>query len=197
MTDNIDMNDYELVSLAQEGSEEAINLIYQRYKPIIIKKSKHAIFSATHHGIEISDIMQEGFIGLEEAIRNFSQDQEATFYTFAVLCIDREIVNYLRKTTRGKNRALNEAIILDDTLEKEIKDDMDIEKNLFSRDDETHIIDETRKILTPFELRVFDMKIAGYSFEEISEELGKDLKSLYNTFHRIKIKIRKNMSDDD
>ena len=193
----MDTNDYELVSLAQEENEEAINLIYQKYKPIIIKKSENAILSATHHGIEISDIMQEGYIGLEEAIRNFSQDQEATFYTFALLCIDRKIVNYLRKTTRGKNRALNEAVILDDTLVRKIKDDTDVEMTLFYKDDESHIIEDTRKVLTPFELRVFDMRIGGYTFEEISEKLGKDLKSIYNTFHRIKLKNQRNMNVDD
>ena len=191
------MNDYELVSLAQEGNEDAINLIYQKYKPIIIKKSKNAIFSATHHGIEISDIMQEGYIGLEEAIRNFSQNQDASFYTFALLCIDREILNYLRKTTTGKNKILNDAVILDDTVTKGLKDSIDIETSLFWKDDENHLIEDTRKILTPFELKVFDMKIEGYTFEEISDKLGKDVKSIYNTFHRIKIKIRKSMNDSE
>ena len=58
-------NDYELVSLAQENNEEAIKILYQKYKPIIIKKSEHAILYLSHHGIEINDIMQEGFIALD------------------------------------------------------------------------------------------------------------------------------------
>ena len=89
----MEYNDYELVLLAQEGNEDASNLIYQKYKPIVVKKSKNAIIYATHHGIEISDIMQEGYIGLEEAIKSFLPgDNKATFYTFANLCIDRKIV---------------------------------------------------------------------------------------------------------
>ena len=93
-------NDYELVFLAQEGNEDAINAIYDKYKPIIVKKSKNAIVFVSHHGIDINDIMQEGFIGLEEAIRNFSQDTEASFYTFAMLCIDRKIMNYCHHPNR-------------------------------------------------------------------------------------------------
>lgn len=192
----MNLNDYELVSLAQEGNEEAINLIYQKYKPIIIKKSKYAILSATHHGIEISDIMQEGYIALDEAIKSFSQDQDATFYTFALLCIDRQIFNFLRKTTTGKNRVLNDAVILDDALTLGIKDNIDIESSLFCKDVENNLIEDAKKVLTPFELKVFDMKMNGYSFEEISDKLNKDLKSIYNTFHRIKIKIKKMLKDN-
>ena len=55
----MEYNDYELVALAKEGNEDAVNLIYQKYKPIIVKKSENMIVRANHHGIEISDIMQE------------------------------------------------------------------------------------------------------------------------------------------
>ena len=168
----MEYNDYELVLLAQEGNEDASNLIYQKYKPIVVKKSKNAIIYATHHGIEISDIMQEGYIGLEEAIKSFLPgDNKATFYTFANLCIDRKIVNYLRKSTKGKEKVL--------------------------RDYEEKIIEKIRKELTEFELKVFELKIRGYDFLEIANSLNKDVKSIYNTFHRIKIKIKKVFEEDN
>ena len=144
-------NDYELVCLAQEGNEDAINLIYQKYKPIIIKKSQNAIVFATHHGIDINDIMQEGFMGLDEAIKNFSQDTEATFYTFAMLCVDRQILNYLRKMTGGRDRALNEAISINDILEKTIDDGTNLELSFLGRDNDLNMAREIRKILTDFE----------------------------------------------
>ena len=197
MNDNMEHNDYELVSLAQEGNEDAINIIYQKYRPIIIKKSKNAILYATHHGIEINDIMQEGYIGLDEAIKNFSQDSDASFYTFSLLCINRQIVNYLRKTTGGKDKILNNAVTLDDTLEKVISDDKDVELVFFYKNEELDIIQDIRKILTDFELEVFNMKINGYTFDEIANTLNKDRKSIYNTFHRIKLKIKKNIKIDD
>ena len=49
-------NDHELVSLAKEGNEDAVNIIYQKYKPLIVSKSKDAILRANHHGIEIGHI---------------------------------------------------------------------------------------------------------------------------------------------
>ena len=182
-------NDYELVALAKEGNEEAINLIYQKYKPIVVSKSKDAIVSANHHGIEISDIMQEGYIGLEEAINSFNEDDNTTFYTFAVLCINRQIINYLRKCTRGKNKILNEAISIDETFEKNFKDDFDIEMNFISKDIINDIIDN----LTEFEYNVFKLRLDGYSYEEIASSLNKNVKAIYNTFHRIKEKVKKIM----
>lgn len=193
----MDKNDYELVYLAQEGNEDAINLLYQKYKPIIVKKSKNAIIYATHHGIDINDIMQEGYIGFEEAIRSFSQDETASFYTFALLCIDRKITNYLRKTTSSKSRALNEAITIDDTLEKVLGDNTNIESNLMGKDSDNELIEIIRRMLTDFERKVFDLKIKDYSFEEIAKILNRDVKSIYNTFQRIKIKIKKNIKIDD
>lgn len=193
----MDKNDYELVYLAQEGNEDAINLLYQKYKPIIVKKSKNAIIYATHHGIDINDIMQEGYIGFEEAIRSFSQDETASFYTFALLCIDRKITNYLRKTTSSKSKALNEAITIDDTLEKVLGDNTNIETNLMGKDSDNELIEIIRRMLTDFERKVFDLKIKDYSFEEIAKILNRDVKSIYNTFQRIKIKIKKNIKIDD
>ena len=180
-------NDYELVSLARDGNEEAINLIYHKYKPIIVCKSKDAIVYATHHGIEINDIMQEGFIGLEEAINGFSEKDNTSFYTFAVLCINRQIINYLRRTTRGKNRILNEAVAIDDIVEKNVKDSANTEFSFISKD----IIEEIKDNLTDFEYRVFKLKYDGYNFEEIANILNKDVKSIYNTFHRVKLKVKK------
>lgn len=193
----MEYNDYELVSLAQEGNEEAIDIIYKKYKPIIVKKSKNAILYASHHGIDINDIMQEGYIGLDEAIKGFSQDDKATFYTFANLCIDREIVNYLRKTTRGKNKLLNEAVAIDEGLENVISDDMDIESSFILRDNEKKFMIEIYEELTKFEKEVFDLKIKGYNFEEIANILDRDVKSIYNTFHRIKQKSKKIMETED
>ena len=189
-------NDYELVFLAQQGNEDAINLIYDKYKPIIIKKSKNTIVFVTHHGVDINDIMQEGFIGLDKAIKGYNQEQEASFYTFAMLCIDRQIANYVRRITNSKDKVLNEAISIDDSLERIIDDGTDIEKNLIGKDLDSNFVCSVRKSLTTFERKVFDMRMNDHTIEEIANKLNKDIKSIYNTVQRIKFKIKKNMKID-
>lgn len=193
----MEYNDYELISLAKEGNEDAINIIYQKYKPIIVSKSKEAIVRASHHGIEISDIMQEGYIGLDEAINDFSETDNTSFYTFAVLCINRQIINYLRKTTGGKDKILNEAVAIDEYVEKSLKDDFDAEFSLIFKEYEKKIIKQIEISLTDFEKEVFKLRIDGYNFDEIANTLNKDIKSIYNTFHRIKAKIKKIIDEDD
>ena len=190
-------NDYELVSLAREGNEEAVEIIYQKYRPIIVSKSRDAIVTASHHGIEISDIMQEGFIGLEEAINCFSEHDNASFYTFATLCINRQIINYLRKTTRNKDKILNDAVTIDEYIEKTTKDEYDAEDVLISREHEEEILDSLGKSMTDFEKNVFKLKVDGYTFEEIAKTLNKDIKSIYNTFQWIKMKVKNVVGKED
>ena len=190
-------NDYELVYLAQEGNEEAINLLYQKYTPIIVKKSKIAILRATHHGIEISDIMQEGYMALDEAIKSFSNTMNTTFYTFAVVCIDRQIASYLKRIFSNKGKVLNEALGIDEDLERVIRDDTDIEQDLLVQEQLKMLDDKVRPMLTKFEKKVFDLMMQNMSFEEIASILHKDVKAIYNTFQRIKIKIRKNIQIDN
>ena len=192
-----DYNDYELVSLAREGNEDAINIIYQKYKPLIINKSKDAIYVASHHGLEISDIMQEGYMALEEAIQNFSENDNASFYTFAMLCIDRNIINFVRKNTKCRDKILNDAGCIDDYVVKDMSNESNLEYSFIYKDTEEKIIDKVRNSFTDFEDKVFNYKMDGYSFEEIANTLNKDLKSIYNTFQRVKSKIRKIMEDDD
>ena len=193
----MEYNDYELVALAKEGNEDAVNILYQKYRPIIVKKSQNMIVRASHHGIEISDIMQEGFIALEEAIMNFSENDNASFYTFAMLCINRQIINFLRKTTGGRDKILNDAVVIDDYVEKTMRDDFDTEFSLIHKETENNVIDKLRSRLTLFEGRVFDMKLDGYSIEEIAKTLDRDTKSIYNTFNRLKSKIKKIIEEDD
>lgn len=197
MTNYNEYNDYELVFLAQEENEDAINIIYKKYKPIIVKKSKLAIYSTKNSGSEINDVMQEAYLGLEEAIKNFSQNDEATFYTFANLCIDRKISNYIRKMANKKNILLNEAIFIDENMENYLKDTTDIENNLIRKVMKEEIINNIYDKFTTLEKDVYNLLVDGYSLAEISNKLEKDIKSIYNTIDRIKQKVKKYRDEND
>ncbi len=190
------LNDYELIALSHEGNEDATRIIYEKYKPLIIKKSKKAFNYASHHGIDINDIIQESYIALDEAIKNFNQEDTASFYTFAMLCVERRITNYIKKTTNKRSMVLNDAVTLDDVFGNMIGDNINIENSIVTKDDDISKIKTLRNGLTPLEKNVFDLKAKGFTFEEIAKSLNKDLKSVYNTFNRIKIKY-KNINEID
>ena len=103
----------------------------------------------------------------------------------------------MRRVTQNKNRLLNEAVALDEGLENIVSDNTNIEKAFISRDNEKDFVKKIKEQLTSFEEEVFEMRINDYTFEEIANTLNKDIKSIYNTFQRIRQKIKKIMEIDD
>ncbi len=189
--------EYELVIQAQDGNEDAIKNIYDKFKPIIVKKSKNTFFSISKHGVDIDDIIQEGYIGLDEAIKNYSQDEATTFYTFAMICIERQIANYIRKVSGQKDKILNEAIMIDDVMEKLLSDNTDIEKAITGTEYKIEVINCVKNSLTDLENSVLDLRLKDYSLDEIAKILCKNKKSIYNALQRIKVKFKDFIKNDD
>lgn len=191
----MEYNDYELVSMAQEHNEFAINVLHEKYKKIIYNKSKKVYNLLKDKGLELSDVMQEAMIGFEEAIMGYNQDDNALFYTFACICIDRQLKTLIVKQGRDKHKILNEAITLecedDINLYNVISDDVTPETELINKEEENSLHDKIVDILTELECSVFELKIQGFSYKEISDVLDIEIKDIYNAVDRIKNKINK------
>ncbi len=188
-----DYNDYELIYLAQESNEVAINIIYQKYKPIIYKKCYK--YLPILKGIELCDLVQECYIILDYAIKNFNQDNNNTFYTFFNVCIDRYLVSEYKKSINTKNKVLNESISID-SLDDENNSLLDVissnntpEQELLVNEGISNIYNKIINKLTDLEECVFILKIQDFSYKEIANILDKDIKSIDNAMQRIKNKI--------
>lgn len=192
----MEYNDFELVSLIRENNEEAREILYNKYKPIIVKKSTDQIYKLGSYGMEINDLIQEGYIGLDNAINCFNEKENTSFYTFALLCIDRQIITYIKKNTNNKAMILNDAINLDDGKEYLFRDNTDIEGSFINREDAKEFINLICDSLSDIEKKVFSLKLEGYDIGEIANLLNKDTKVIYNTLHRIKYKIKLIMNKD-
>lgn len=192
----MEYNDFELVSLIRESNEEAREILYNKYKPIIVKKSTDQIYKLGSYGMEINDLIQEGYIGLDNAINCFNEKENTSFYTFALLCIDRQIITYIKKTTNNKAMVLNDAINLDDGKEYLFRDNTDIEGSFINKEDVKEFINLICDSLSDIEKKVFSLKLEGYDIGEIANLLNKDTKVIYNTLHRIKYKIKLIMNKD-
>lgn len=190
----MEYNDYELVSLAQENNEVAINILHEKYKNIIYNKSKKVFNCLQKKGLELTDVIQEATIGFEEAIAGYNQDDNALFYTFACVCIDRQLKTLLIKQSRNKHKILNEAIALDDDEEglyNLLSDYVTPEVELFNKEDAYQLYNNIKEILTDLEDSVFELKIQEFSYREISDILDIEIKDIYNAVDRIKNKINK------
>lgn len=192
----MEYNDFELVSLIRENNEEAREILYNKYKPIIVKKSTDQIYKLGSYGMEINDLIQEGYIGLDNAINCFNEKENTSFYTFALLCIDRQIITYIKKNTNNKAMVLNDAINLDDGKEYLFRDNTDIEGSFINKEDAKEFINLICDSLSDIEKKVFSLKLEGYDIGEIANLLNKDTKVIYNTIHRIKYKIKLIMNKD-
>jgi RNA polymerase sporulation-specific sigma factor len=182
----------ELIKLAQNGDQEALNLILKEYKKLIYLNIRNYFLV----GADQDDLLQEGTIGLLKAIKNYSEGK-ASFKTFATLCIRRQILTAVRSSTAQKNSALNEAS--GNNLETEDGHE-DYPKELYSnvRYNPEAIFLSKEKIMefqdfvehnfSPFERQVFNYMIKGFSYKEIAEELEKTPKVIDNSFQRIKRK---------
>ena len=192
----MEYNDFELVSLIRENNEEAREILYNKYKPIIVKKSTDQIYKFGSYGMEINDLIQEGYIGLDNAINCFNEKENTSFYTFALLCIDRQIITCIKKNTNNKAMVLNDAINLDDGKEYLFRDNTDIEGSFINKEDAKEFINLICDSLSDIEKKVFSLKLEGYDIGEIANLLNKDTKVIYNTLHRIKYKIKSIMNKD-
>ena len=84
--------DEELIDMYRAGDEQAIEYIFERYKYIVRKKAK-AMFLA---GGDSDDLIQEGMIGLYKAVRDYDKKKDASFMTFAGMCINTQILKERR-----------------------------------------------------------------------------------------------------
>ena len=190
-----DYNDYELISLAQEQNEDAINIIYEKYKPVIYKKCRK--YLPLLKGIELCDLTQECYIILNQTIKSFNQDNNNTFYTFFTFCIDRYLINEYKKNNNTKNKILNESISLDSTDEDNnslmdiISDNKTPELEISNNEEFNELYQQILSKLTDLEECVFILKINNFSYKEIASILDKDIKSIDNATQRIKLKINK------
>ena len=190
-----DYNDNELISYIAEGNEDANNLLIEKYKPLITKTASKMLPYCRSNGLELSDLVQEGMIGLNHAIAKYKEQGTILFYTYAKTCIERKIISVVLTSNRNKNRALNESVSYDDDETKLLKVLRDSnpspEEVILDLEFEKNLIDKVKTELTDFENQVFQLLIAGFEHQEIADLLDKDKKSIENAIQRIKVKIKK------
>lgn len=191
-----DYNDYELISLAQELNEDATEILYQKYKPLIINKSLRYFNYLKTKGFDLSDLIQEGYIILDYAIKTFNQNNDNIFYTYFIACLDNHLTSQIRKSSSIKNKVLNESISLETEDDNELNllnviqdNNTNPEYFLTNEEEYSNLCNRIIEKLTNLEETVFLLKIQSFTYQEIASILDKDLKSIDNAIQRIKVKI--------
>lgn len=197
-------NDNELLYYVNEANEEATEIIYKKYEPLINNLARKIINYCKNSGVEINDLVQEGMLGLSKALEQYKDNKDASFYTFAKTCIERKMISASIAARRQKHKILNDSLSIESTDEEGnniceylLSDDKsNPETMLLNIEREKDILNKASHILTDFEIQVFELKINGFNYKEISEVLDRDVKAIDNALQRIKTKLKKNINID-
>lgn len=188
----------ELVKKAQEGDQEAVTQIFNKYKGFVMMKSRNYFLN----GADREDLLQEGMIGLLKAIRAYDDGKNASFNTFASLCIKRQIITAIKNSNSGKNRMLNLAV--NGFYEGE-ESNVSYDKKSLNFYNPEEIFLGKEKIeglkeylfsnLSKMENEIFDFMLLGNNYIEIAEKTGRSIKSVDNAIQRIKKKVKGFLED--
>ena len=195
------MTDEVLAGLAQAGDREAEDILIRRYVEMIRGKA-HLYFIV---GADSEDVIQEGMIGLFKAIHDYSGNREATFKTFAELCINRQILTAVKTASRRKHQPLNDSVSLSTpvdetgggTLEESLGGDMasNPEAVFMENTLSSLLTDENSTLFSSMERWVLKEYLAGKKYPEIAQSLGKSYKAVDNAMQRIRRKISEYMNN--
>lgn len=192
--------DEELILRLRDGEKQVIDYIMNKYKNLVKSKAKSMYIL----GADSEDLIQEGMIGLFKAIRDYDTGRDASFFTFADLCISRQMYTAIQAAGRQKHAPLNTYISLyANSGGKETGEEWEMINTMISqaeRSPEELLIDRENvallektidRELSSFEKQVLDLYLTGMKYTQIAKVLGRDEKSTDNALQRIKSKLKK------
>lgn len=194
------LTDEELLALIHIGNADALDYLITKYR-LFVKAKARTYFLI---GADKEDIIQEGMIGLYKAVRDFRGDKLSSFKAFAELCITRQIITAIKTATRQKHMPLNSYISLDKPVYDEESDrtllDM-ITSEVSESPEDVIILQEEyaqleakmNEVLSELERQVLARYLDGQSYNEISEQLNRHVKSIDNALQRVKRKLERHL----
>ncbi len=197
MTDIKTFTDEQLLEQIKNGNEFAENEIFERYKDLVTKISRGYFIV----GGDLEDTIQEGMLGLYKAIKNYTTGKEASFKTFAILCIKHQIQTAIKKANTNKNKPLSSAISFQELQENKFSESLDFipielvfettpAEKAIDKENYEILQEKIKEALSALEIQVLKFYLQGYSYKEISQKLSITSKSIDNSLMRIKTKLR-------
>ncbi|MBU6363096.1 MAG: RNA polymerase sporulation sigma factor SigH [Acidobacteria bacterium] len=199
---HVDIVDEGLVRRARAGDQQAMDQIIARYRGFVRLKAS-AYFLA---GGDSEDLIQEGLIGLFKAVRDYRPEREASFRSFAELCVTRQIITAIKTAARNKHTPLNTYVSFSNTragseqettLADVLPDDpvTDPVNQAISTEELQSLVECLGKVLSPLESQVLAMYLEGRSYEEVAERLECNPKSVDNALQRVKRKVEVHLKE--
>jgi RNA polymerase sporulation-specific sigma factor len=190
-------SDLALVNSYRRGNQGALNALMLRYHQFVRLKASSYFLA----GGDSEDLIQEGMVGLYKAVRDYRDDRQASFRSFAELCITRQIITAVKTATRNKHTPLNQYVSFsstpagagDDvpTLDQVLPGPSvhDPVNQVISSEELRSLVGCLSTALSELESRVLGLYLDGYSYEQVGERLECDCKTVDNALQRVKRKV--------
>ena len=192
-----EINDEELIARYMDGDKRVVDFLMEKYKYLVRGQAGNMYLLGADH----EDLLQEGMIGLFKAIRDYDPGRDASFQTFAKLCISRQIFTAIEASNRHKHAPLNSYTSLSSEDSEQYKEARERlirmtaiespEETLIDKENMAQLEERLRSELSPLEKQVLDLYYIGMSTREIAAILGRTEKATDNAFQRLKSKMRK------
>jgi RNA polymerase sporulation-specific sigma factor len=193
-----EIEDRALVFRARDGDGAAMDRIVDKYRGFVRLKASSYFLA----GGDSDDLIQEGLIGLFKAVRDFRVDREASFRSFAELCVTRQIITAIKTAARNKHTPLNSYVSFsysragagaeqEMSLAEVLAGDpvADPASQAVSSEELRALVECLGSTLSSLEARVLTMYLEGDSYEQIAEEVGSGPKAVDNALQRVKRKV--------
>ena len=179
----IEYSDEQLVARYRNGEVIVFEVIYERYKNMIRSCARRFFLVGGDH----EDLMQEGVIGLLNAVNTFNGS--SVFSTYAYTCIKNAMVTAINRDQSKKNAPLNSSVPITAETDEFLNLYLDPENEIIARENERELMQKILSQLSSFEVTVLKLFLQGLSYLEIGKKLNKQPKSIDNALQRIKRKI--------
>ena len=189
------ISDEELLRQIHGGSDDAMECLLEKYRDMVRKEARKFFLA----GGDEEDLIQEGMIGLFKAVQDYDVDQEASFFSFARLCVTRQLYSAIEASNRKKHSPLNSYISLYEREDgegslidmMESEHETNPEELLVSQEHAKSLEERLEKDLSELERRVLYLHLMGTDYKTIAKLLERSPKTIDNALQRIKGKMQK------
>lgn len=169
-------NDFEIIDLIHQGNEEALELMFDKYKYLVAKKISS--FNLTD---EYDDCFQEGMIVLYKSVQKFNDTRNKSFTRYFETNLEHHFISIIRSRRRHTRFMVEK---LPKLVEYEVEEQ---ETQIYSSEDIRFAVQK----LSPFEKTIFQAKfLEEKDVKTIAAEQNVAIKKVYNAVDRIRQKIK-------
>ena len=205
MTESIRASEYEkytdeeLIEKYRAGETGIIDYLMVKYKNLVLSKTRSLFIL----GGDSEDLIQEGMIGLFQAVNDYDFGRDASFFTFADLCVTRKVYSAIKASNDKKHSFLNNYISFFDSGNKDAKgplelieqlpggEESDPEKTVLTAELKERFEKAFREDLTALEREALGLYITGMKSSDVARIMGKSAKETDNAIQRAKKKLKK------